>query len=277
MSEQPTLTQHHHPGSRRGIWTIAAIFALGLIVLAGLYLSPRSISPTVPAGVVSGVPDQVIRGVLLDCRPLGASPDRVIAAVRELASAPDLLLLVDIESSLVPAVVEAFAMQRSYHAELYQRAQPSLAGGGRIGVCILSPHGLFQASPVRVDRRVIGVETIMVIDGKSMHVRCLALDDAVALPPIVTHPKALEGGPPPVLLSGGRVRGQWVLTLDGVAAATAGGEWLVETRREAGPVGVAFKVGRQADAEATTGPGPAPPATSTPAVSRPAPATGRVE
>jgi len=272
MSQTFDPPLQRHSGSRRGVWTIVAIFAFGIAVLIGLILSPRSQSPRVPEGLVNGLPQEPVRGVLLDCGPFGASPDAVIAAIQALQSQPDLLLLVDIESSVLPPIVEKFGLYgfyASYHAELFQQAQPNPASGERIGICVLSRHGLYESAPVRVGRRSIGVETVMAVGGRAMHVRCVAVDDFGELPAPILAPKSLAGGPPPVLLTGGRVRGAWSLA---VAGAEGG---FRETRREEGPVGVAFTVGLAGAPGAMTSRAPA--AGSAAVTSRPAPATDRAE
>jgi hypothetical protein len=243
MNEVPV--EHRHPASRRGMWTIVAIFALGFAVLAGLYLSPKSQAPRLPATVTFGPPPQPVTGVLIDCRPLGGSSEAIVAGIRKLAPSPELLLLVDIESSLVPGVIEAFGMQKSYHAELFQRSEARV-GGDRIGVCILSSHGLFEGTPIRVDRRSIGVASAVVAGDKAMHIRCVAVDDA-ALPAPPAHPKAITGESH-LVLTAGRIGGAWQVTLSELAAeglqAPMAASIVDITRREA-PAAIVFSIKNQ--------------------------------
>lgn len=224
------------------MWTIVAIFTLGFAVLAGLYLSPKSQAPRLPATVTFGPPPRPVTGVLIDCRPLGGSSEAIVAGIRKLAPSPELLLLVDIESSLVPGVIEAFGMQKSYHAELFQRSEARV-GGDRIGVCILSSHGLFEGTPIRVDRRSIGVASAVVVGGKAMHVRCVAVDDA-ALPAPPTHPKAITGESH-LVLTAGRINGVWQVTLSelsGEGMRTATNASVVEVSRRDAPAAIVFAV-----------------------------------
>ncbi|QOV91142.1 hypothetical protein [Humisphaera borealis] len=278
-----TPPQHRHPGSRRGVWTIVAIFVLGFAVLGGLYLSPKSHAPSAPGGITNGLPNPPIAGVLLDCRPYGASPQSITSAIRRLAESPDLLVLVDIESSLVPPVIEAFGMERSYHAELFQRSQASLASREKIGVCILSKHGLFEGTPMRIDRRSVGVETVMVVENRAMRVRCIALDDAPLPPSPAAHPKAWVGGATPVVLTAGRIGGKWIVDLNDGST-----EGLTFLKRQDAPVGVAFSLGaepaardaaptatRATAAPVIPNPGSAP--VSAEPTSRPGPAPHRAE
>lgn len=224
------------------MWTIVAIFVLGFAVLGGLYLSPKSKSPRVPEGVTFGPPARPLTGVVIDCRPLGGSPEAIAAGIRKLVESPDLLLLVDIESALAPGVIESFGMQKSYHAELFQRSEATL-GGERIGICILSKHGLFEGAPIRVDRRTVGVASAVVADGRAMHVRCVAVDDA-PLPAPPSHPKAIVGQTQSVLTAG-RIGGKWVVELVDLSAEgvrSAAGAAVTESIRRDAPSAIVFVI-----------------------------------
>lgn len=245
-------------------------------MLVGLYLSPRSAAPLTPLGLRSGVPSTPVNGVLLDCRPLGAAPDAVVAAIRTLAPSPDLLLLVDVESSLVPSIVEAFGMEKSYHAELFQRAQPNLQSGAKIGVCVLSRHPLFEGTPVRLDRRVVGVEAVMVVEERAMQVRCVAIDDQGEPPAPTVKPESPADAAPQLLLSGGRIGGVWTVSLTKGVSMESQPELSV-IRRKDSPAAIAFSVGRLPATKATTGPATASTAPATRAAPASGPATDRAE
>jgi hypothetical protein len=111
------------PGIARGAWTIAAIFALGIAVTAGLYLSPRTHSPPVPAGIVDGFPDQPVKIAIIDGSQIGPQPQRVIDAILRVERSPDVVMLIGVDSSMVPPAVEVFGMQGAYHPQLYQRTK----------------------------------------------------------------------------------------------------------------------------------------------------------
>lgn len=275
-TNDPRASRHRHPGSRRGVLTIIAIFALGLAVFVGLYLSPKSRAPSLPPGVSMGLPSKPIRGVMLDCRPYGPSAEAIVRAIRQHGDAPDLLVLVDVESFLVPPVIEAFGMQPSYHAELFQRAQGNANNREKIGLCILSRHALYEGTPVRVDRRTVGVETMMVVENRAMRVRCLALDDAPP-PPVNDHPKAALVGSP-LVLTAGRLAGQWQVRLQ--STAKDGGkndrdDAVAVTAHDTAPVVVAFTLHAEASSAPATGPATAE--SPVEATSQPVPSTRPAE
>lgn len=195
----PLARPPRRPASNRGAWTVVAIFALGLTVLGGLFLAPRGHAPPLPAGTPRGRPDQPVVGVLLDCKPIGASPDAIVAAVRRLADSarsagdppsagdplrpgatPDLVVLVDVEGTFVPPVIAALGLQGSYHPQLYQRVRPTAGEKVKVGVCVLSKHPLYAGRPIRTADRSIGVAADVVIAGRAFTVACVDVKDQSA-------------------------------------------------------------------------------------------------
>lgn len=234
----PPVAAARHPGSNRGAWTIVAIFALGFAVLAGLFAAPRGHAPPLPTGGPRGLPGRPVTGVLLDCRPLGPSPDAVLAALRDLEPDADVVLLVDVEASLVPPVVEALGLQASYHPQLYQRVRPTPGGKEKIGLCILSPHPQYAGRPIRLaDGRVVGVAADVVVDGSAFSVACLDLREpsyaAVrSAPPTSVLAEPFEG----FEVVAGRSEG--ALFVDALNAADGASV----VRRRTAPDGLAFRL-----------------------------------
>lgn len=220
--------------SHRGRWTIAAIFAVAFAVLAGLYVAPRDRSPAVPAGLIAGWPDRPVTFVVLDAGPLGPRPELVAEAVLRAAAnagrgggsgdgvlasggpavAADVVLLIDVEASMVPPVAEALKMQGSFHPQLYQRARRGRANvGPPPGVCLLSRLGLYAGAPVRKgggpgEAPTVGVTATAGVDGRRFDVTCLDVRQNADAGAILV---GVQAG-----LVGGAADGGLFATLDGV-------------------------------------------------------------
>ena len=241
----PTVRPPRRPGSARGAWTIVAIFAVGFAVLAGLFLAPKGRAPVLPAGTPRGLPERPASGVLLDCRPLGASPDAIVAAVRTLDPAPDLVLLLDVEATLLPNVVQALGLQASYHPQLYQRVRPSAEAKEKVGLCVLSRHPLYDGRSIRLGReRPIGVAAEVVIEGRALAVSCLDVREPwFATSRSAAPPEAAEAFAR-VDVVAGRSAGR--LFAERAAAATtvpsAGGGTVEVLRRMENPAALTFRI-----------------------------------
>src|SRR3954471_18263473 len=117
MTARPTRQPARH--SMRGAWTILAMFALGGLVLLGLFLAPRPHSPPAPPGVPFGVPATPLRVVVYDAaaagRPLAA--ESIAADLRNRlpgAGDADYVLLLGVEADQAPALASALGMQQSF-------------------------------------------------------------------------------------------------------------------------------------------------------------------
>jgi hypothetical protein len=161
------------PSIARGAWTIAAIFALAIAVTVGLFLAPKTKSPPVPAGIVEGFPDRRVSIAVVDGSNIGPQPERLIQAIRNLTTAPDIVMLIGVDSSVLPAIVEVFGMQGSFHPQLYQHVK-SPDGRDRRGAAILSRHALYAGAAANAgDRPNAGVQAVATIDGRTFRLTCL--------------------------------------------------------------------------------------------------------
>jgi hypothetical protein len=203
------------PGIARGAWTIAAIFAVGIAVTIGLYLSPRTKSPPVPAGFVEGFPQRAVTIAVVDAEDIGPQPQRVIDAISRVHQHPDVIMLIGIDSALVPPVAEVFGMQASFHPQLYQRVKRE-DGNEHRGVCILCKQELYAGAPVKTaDGRVVGVQTVATIDGRTFRLICLDTPEPFV---VNDHPRMCvmisraRGMPSFALDEGKAAAGHWTLT-----------------------------------------------------------------
>ena len=193
----------------RGVWTIVAMFALGGLVLLGLFLAPRPHSPPAPPGVPFGVPPTPLRVVVYDAaaggRPLDA--DSIAADLRKRlpgAGDADYVLLLGVEADQVPALASVLGMQESFEPRLCQRVRR--AGGPEpVGACVLSRHPLYEASPLRTSpRETYGVSAVSVVGGRKFLVACVSLSDgAGGAEPATLIDSWRRAGAPPMLVGGG--------------------------------------------------------------------------
>jgi hypothetical protein len=201
--------RHPKRSSKRGPLTILAMFALGGLVLLGLFLAPRPHSPPAPPGVAFGAPDTPLRVVVYDLttddRPVPA--DSIAADVRGPAPGPDYVLLLGLEADQAPPLAAAMGMQESFEPRLYQRVRRP---GRRepVGACLLSRRPLYDASPLRTSpREVYGVCAVSVVDGRKFLLACVSLPDGTGGAGPGTPVGALidswrGAGAPPMLVAG---------------------------------------------------------------------------
>jgi hypothetical protein len=151
--------------SRRGILVCLGMFVFGAVVLWGLFQAPRLRSPASP-DLPWGRPARQVTVVSLDLGG-GAGPIASLAGpVRQLD--PDYVLVQNIRFDDVLPLAEALGMARSYHPNLFQRADPRAKDTP--GDLILSKHPLYDARPLALnpdprDPDLHGVESIAALDG----------------------------------------------------------------------------------------------------------------
>lgn len=211
--QAPSL-RGRHPRSSRGTWTIVAIFAVGLAVLAGLMLVPRNKPPAAPAGVPWGVPQEPVFIVTCDLAGRQVPIEALAAEVRSVAKAggaagdsPDLLLLAHAGADDALALARLMGMQASYRPQHHQRVRRLGGHGGSagtsdlVGVGLLSKHPLYEGGPLKIDRkRSAGVSAVVVVRGRKFRVACVYAGDpeGEGLSPLLEQRKA-EGRPPTLL------------------------------------------------------------------------------
>ena len=210
--------RHRHGRSSRGVWTIVAVFAVGLAVLGGLMLAPRAKPPAAPADVPWGAPGGELSLVTYDLSGQQVGADAIAQSIKNLArsagagdDAPDFLAVVHIGSDDAMAWARALGMHASYRPQHHQRVPRAGGGGGAggasdlVGVCLLSKHPLYEGGPLRIDRkRSSGVSAVAVVAGRKFRIACVyaAGPEAEALAPLREQQKA-EGGPPTLLALAG--------------------------------------------------------------------------
>jgi hypothetical protein len=191
--------------SPRGKWTIAAVFAVGFAVLAGLMFFPRERPPAAPPELRWGAADRALLFVTCDLAKNRASKnsERVRAAAREagVAGQPDYVLLLNAAADEAMVMARELDMHASYRPQHHQRVKRAGGGDASAGVCILSPHPLYEGGPLRIDRKhSAGVSVVSAVGGKKFRVACLYLTDsrlegAAAL----AEQRRAEAQPPAVL------------------------------------------------------------------------------
>ncbi len=130
----------------RGALLVAALFALGGMVLWGLFQAPRAVSPAAPAGVEWGVPSRPLRFASLNVLHLRQGMDAVAGEIRTLN--PDFVLLQEVESRDVVGLAQALGMQRHHHPNNYERSANLGGPKATWGNVILAKHPLYDAGPI---------------------------------------------------------------------------------------------------------------------------------
>ena len=103
--------------SWRGIFLVIALFAIGGIMLWGLFLAPRAVSPPAPLDSSWGVPDRPLRFVSYNILHNQRGIDKVADEIN--ARKPDFVLLQEVESRDPIDLAERLGMQQHHHPRLY--------------------------------------------------------------------------------------------------------------------------------------------------------------
>ncbi len=148
-----------------GIAVILAMFVLGGLVLAGLFLAPKSKSPPAPVGIPWGAPDRPLRFVSYNILHNERGREQIITEIRKLEA--DFVLLQEIESPDVVPMAEALSMQRNYHSQCYQRSENLAGRKASWGNCMLSKYPLYEVGAIpNPSGGTFGVWGVAVVDGK---------------------------------------------------------------------------------------------------------------
>jgi endonuclease/exonuclease/phosphatase family metal-dependent hydrolase len=151
--------------SMRGVWLVIGLFALGGMVLGGLFLAPRPASPPAPAQITWGVPARQLRfasyNILHDQRGL----DRVAAEIIKMQ--PDFVFLQEVESADCAALAKALGMEANFYPRLYETSVNLAGPHASWGNLILSRHPLYDAASIpNPGGGSFGVWADAVVDGK---------------------------------------------------------------------------------------------------------------
>ena len=160
-----TLHPRRHWSS--GAMVCLVLFALGGLLLWGLFRAPRATAPAVP-DVPWAVPPRAIRVVCLDAGQWAGSLDRLPAFLAPLDA--DFVLVQRLPRRAVVPLAEGLGMQRSYHPSNFARVGDDATGGGCL---VLSRHPLYGATPLRPDvrrRSAAGIWATTVVEGSGFAV-----------------------------------------------------------------------------------------------------------
>lgn len=160
-----TIDRPAHRKSRRGMLVCVAMFALGGLVLWGLFQAPRNRPPVAPA-VPWGAPARPLRFVSLECGGQRGVSDDLCKEVRDLD--PDFVLVQNILFADVLPLAERLGMAKSFHPSLFQRSDPR--SKDTPGDLILSVHPLYDGGRIDLDEDVTrndahGVRAVAAVDG----------------------------------------------------------------------------------------------------------------
>ncbi len=185
----------------RGALACIAMFALGGIVLAGLFLAPRNRAPAAPDVAARVPPGVKLRVALWDTN--GADSQLGIEALRALA--PDYLLLNGVQLDEALAVAQGLGMERSFHPRAFQRIDSGPDSAEGRGVCMLSKRSLYEQRAVAgADRVAFGVWAIAVVDESKFGLAVLRVpDDSQRWVSVLAELWSKEGSPPVVIAAKG--------------------------------------------------------------------------
>lgn len=144
---------------------VAGLFALGGLMLWGLFRAPRATSPSAPAAARWGAPAHPIRIASLNVRRLPQEIDHVTDELRKLD--PDFVLLQEVDSRDVVALARAFGMQQFHHPNAYERSGNLGGRKATWGNVIFAKHPLYDAGPIpNPGGESFGVWATSIVDGK---------------------------------------------------------------------------------------------------------------
>jgi endonuclease/exonuclease/phosphatase family metal-dependent hydrolase len=132
--------------SWRGIVLVVALFAIGGIMLWGLFLAPRAISPAAPLDASWGVPDRPLRFVSYNILHNQRGIDKVCAQID--AHKPDFVLLQEVESRDLIELATRLGMEKFHHPRLYDRSSNLAGAKATWGNFILSKHPIYEAASI---------------------------------------------------------------------------------------------------------------------------------
>jgi len=228
-------TLRPRPRWTSGALTCLAMFALGGLVLWGLFRAPRAHAPPSPQ-VPWGIPGRPVRVVCLD---MAAWTRNVLDASEQIqAIDPDIVLAQRVPGEAIVPLAEALGMQRTFHPNNFVRLG---RGAAATGCLVLSKHPVYDAAPLRPELHPdapLGVWATVVVDGRRF---------AVA---------SADAGP---RFSGGGIPAQTAAALLDARQAAAGGPPLVAAFRAPEMLSSRAEMLKIARLTEVTGPAPAEP------------------
>ena len=163
MSSKQGLLDRLRP-TRQGARVVAGLLIFGLIILGGLYISPKVHSPAAPLDVPFGVPARKLRIVAYDLARQHPQVDPMFARIASLS--PDYLLLQGVNEDDSVEIAQSMQMEKSFHPQLYQRCQDIAGRKGTWGNLILSRNSLYEGAPIGEVRGGFGANAVSIVDGR---------------------------------------------------------------------------------------------------------------
>jgi len=153
------------PRSWRGIYLVIALFAIGGIMLWGLFIAPHAISPPAPLDASWGVPGRPLRFVSYNILHNQRGIENVAAEIN--ATKPDFVLLQEVESRDLIELAARLRMEQYHHPRLYERSSNLDGPRATWGNYILSKHPVYDAASIpNPGGGSFGVWGTAVVDGK---------------------------------------------------------------------------------------------------------------
>lgn len=132
--------------SWRGIVLVIALFAVGGVMLWGMFLAPRAVSPAAPRDASWGVPDRSLRFVSYNILHNQRGIERVCGEIN--AHKPDFVLLQEVESRDLIELATRLSMEHFHHPRLYHRSSNLAGPRATWGNFILSKHPMYEAASI---------------------------------------------------------------------------------------------------------------------------------
>jgi hypothetical protein len=153
--------------SWRGIVLVVALFAIGGVMLWGLFVAPRAISPPAPLDASWGVPpERPLRFVSYNILHNQRGIEKVTAEINALK--PDFVLLQEVESRDLIELARGSAWSSIHHPRLYERSSNLDGPRATWGNFILSKHPIYDAASIpNPHGGSFGVWATAVVDGRS--------------------------------------------------------------------------------------------------------------
>ena len=152
--------------SWRGIVLVIALFAIGGMMLWGMFLAPRAISPPAPLDASWGVPaDRQLRFVSYNILHGERGIDQIAAEIKKIE--PDFVFLQEVESRDLIELATRLGMEPHHHPRHYYQSENLAGPRATWGNFILAKHPMFDAASIpNPGGGSFGVWTTAVIDEK---------------------------------------------------------------------------------------------------------------
>lgn len=159
--------------TRSGALVVLGLIAFGLLIVGGLYISPKAHPPEPPPNVPLGAPQRKLRMVTYDMARQHPANDAMFAELWKLE--PDYIFLQGVNEDDVAEIAQLLRMEPSFHPQLYQRSERLAGSRGTWGNLILSRQSLYLGAPLGGKRGGFGAWAESIVDGSGFFVACIHL------------------------------------------------------------------------------------------------------